>query len=211
MSKFQEMYSKDVNSKVEKKNGLSYLSWAYAWAEILKIDEDASYEIHEDAQGNAFFASQLGIDCKVSVTVHGKTRTMRLPVMDGANKAMKMESYTYKTKYGEKVVEAATSFDVNKTIMRCLVKAIAMHGLGLYIYAGEDLPEETGESVVTPKQEVKATKVEVKKEAPSTPEEKLVTANPENAVSAVPKTGKAGWANLKKKTEVPKNDDGGLY
>lgn len=204
MSKFQEMYSKDVNSKVEKKNGLSYLSWAYAWAEVKKVDENASYEIHEDAQGNAFFMSPLGIDCKVSVTIHGKTHTMRLPVMDGANKAMKLESYTYKTKFGEKTVEAANSFDVNKTIMRCLVKAIAMHGLGLYIYAGEDLPEETGESVVTPK----VTKQEVKVEP--TPEEKIVAANPDNAVNTVPKTGKAGWGKPKKQ-EVAKSDDGGLY
>lgn len=208
MSKFMEMYSKDVSSKVEKKNGLSYLSWAFAWAEVKKIDENASYEIHEDSQGNAFFASQLGIDCKVSVTINGKTHTMRLPVMDGANKAMKSESYKYTTKYGEKTVEAATSFDVNKTIMRCLVKAIAMHGLGLYIYAGEDLPEDAGIDVKT-ETKVTAVKVEVKKEATTTPEEKLVAANPENAVNAVPKTGKAGWG--KKSAPVVKSDEGGLY
>jgi hypothetical protein len=67
---------------------------------------------------------------------------MWLPVMDGANKAMKAEAYTYTTKYGEKDVEPASMFDINKTIMRCLVKNLAMFGLGLYIYAGEDLPED---------------------------------------------------------------------
>jgi hypothetical protein len=71
--------------------------------------------------------------------------------MDGANKAMKQESYSYKTKYGEKWVEAASMFDVNKTIMRCLVKNLAMFGLGLYIYAGEDLPENEDAPVDKPK------------------------------------------------------------
>ena len=77
-----------------------------------------------------------------TVTIDGITHMMWLPVMDGANKAMKNQPYTYATKYnGEKTVDAATMFDINKTIMRCLVKNLAMFGLGLYIYAGEDLPE----------------------------------------------------------------------
>lgn len=79
-----------------------------------------------------------------NVTINNLTHTMWLPVMDSANKAMKSERYTYDTKYKKGIpVEAATMFDVNKTIMRCLVKNLAMFGLGLYIYAGEDLPEET--------------------------------------------------------------------
>lgn len=219
MSKFNEMFTKDVNSKVEKKNGLSYLSWAYAWAEVKKIDENADYVIHEDASGNAFFLSQLGIDCKVSVTIHGKTHTMRLPVMDGANKAMKAEAYEYTTKYGKKTVEAATSFDVNKTIMRCLVKAIAMHGLGLYIYAGEDLPEEVANEV---KQDAKpvAAKPEVKTTSPAakepTGEQKLVAANPDNSTHDVPekpvvKTGKAGWGKTKVATTQTTTSGGDLY
>lgn len=79
--------------------------------------------------------------CHTEVTIEGETLEMWLPVMDGANKSMLKKPYTYKTKYGDKAVEAATSFDVNKTIMRCLVKNLAMFGLGLYIYAGEDLPD----------------------------------------------------------------------
>ena len=75
------------------------------------------------------------------VTINGITKEMWLPVMDSKNKAMKKEPYTYTTKYGEKTVESATMFEINKTIMRCLVKNLAMFGLGLYIYAGEDLPE----------------------------------------------------------------------
>jgi hypothetical protein len=79
--------------------------------------------------------------CHTEVTIEGETLEMWLPVMDGANKSMKKTSYKYTTKYGEKSVEAATSFDVNKTLMRCLVKNLAMFGMGIYIYAGEDLPD----------------------------------------------------------------------
>jgi hypothetical protein len=75
------------------------------------------------------------------VTIEDQTLEMWLPVMDGANKSMTYQSYTYQTRYGEKVVEAATMFDINKTLMRCLTKNLAMFGLGHYIYAGEDLPE----------------------------------------------------------------------
>jgi hypothetical protein len=75
------------------------------------------------------------------VTIEEQTLEMWLPVMDGANKAMKNKPYSYTTRYGEKSVEAATMFDINKTLMRCLVKNLAMFGMGIYIYAGEDLPE----------------------------------------------------------------------
>jgi hypothetical protein len=86
--------------------------------------------------------------CFTSVTINGQTHEMWLPVMDGANKAMRRTPYTYKTwdrynnKWKETGVSAATMFDINKTIMRCLVKNLAMFGLGLYIYAGEDLPAD---------------------------------------------------------------------
>ena len=93
----------------------------------------------------------LGIMCHTSVTIEGEELEMWLPVMDGANKAMKNSAYSYKTKYGDKQVEAATTFDINKTMMRCLVKNLAMFGLGIYIYAGEDLPE-TEMLVETPKE-----------------------------------------------------------
>jgi ribosomal protein S19 len=79
--------------------------------------------------------------CHTTVTIEGETLEMWLPVMDGANKSMKKQAYTYNTRFGDKSVEAATTFDINKTIMRCLVKNLAMFGLGIYIYAGEDIPE----------------------------------------------------------------------
>ena len=84
-----------------------------------------------------------------SVTAGGLTYEMWLPVMDNANKSMKLQSYTYKTKSGEKTVEAISMFDINKAVMRCLVKNLAMFGLGLYIYAGEDLPEDIKEYTCT--------------------------------------------------------------
>ena len=146
--KFQELYSLNVNQYVEKKNDLSYLSWSYAWAEFKKIYPDATYEVKKDEQGRCYFGDELfGYMVYTSVTAGGLTYEMCLPVMDGANKAMKPLAYTYSTRYGEKTVEPMTVFDVNKTVMRCLVKNLAMFGLGLYIYAGEDLPQDIKEYV----------------------------------------------------------------
>lgn len=162
--KFIELYSLNVNEYVEKKQGLSYLSWAYAWAEFKKIFPDATYYIRKDENGRCYFGDeQIGYMVYTSVTAGGLSYEMWLPVMDGANKAMKLNAYTYtvadwqwdgaagrKVRVGdiEKTVEAISMFDINKAVMRCLVKNLAMFGLGLYIYAGEDLPED-----ITPKKE----------------------------------------------------------
>ena len=148
--------TKNVNDMTEKKNGFTYLSWALAWEEVLKVYPNATYKIIKNENGLPYFADETGAICFTEVTIEGITHEMWLPVMDGANKAMKKESYTYKTKFGEKSVEAYTMFDINKTVMRCLVKNLAMFGLGLYIYAGEDLPNAL--------EEVKIDKVEIKKE-----------------------------------------------
>ena len=150
---FNNLYALNVNDRTEKKNGLTYLTWAVAWAEFKKQYPSATYRIVKDANTNLpyFVDERLGIIVYTEVTVDGLTYEMWLPVMDGANKAMRLEPYTYqvwdkyKNNYVEKRVDAATMFDINKTIMRCLVKNLAMFGLGLYIYAGEDLPEETTE------------------------------------------------------------------
>ena len=150
---FNTLYALNVNDRTEKKNGLTYLTWAVAWAEFKKQYPSATYRIVKDSNTNLpyFLDERLGIIVYTEVTVDGLTYEMWLPVMDGANKAMRLEPYTYqvfdkyKNTYIEKKVDAATMFDINKTIMRCLVKNLAMFGLGLYIYAGEDLPEETTE------------------------------------------------------------------
>lgn len=149
---FQELYSKDVNQYVEKKKSgssmLSYLTWSYAWAEFKKVYPDAQYSIAKDENGRCYFGDEsIGYMVYTTVTADGLSYEMWLPVMDGANKAMKLASYTYITKNGEKSVEAISMFDINKTVMRCLVKNLAMFGLGLYIYSGEDLPEDIKEYV----------------------------------------------------------------
>lgn len=148
--KFNELFSLNVNDKVEKKKTgateLTYLSWAWAVEKFTKAYPDWDYEImtFENNFGNTVPYMQddaTGYMVSTKITAGGKTKQMWLPVMDGANKAMKVEPYKYSTKYGDKTVEQCSMFDVNKTIMRCLVKNMAMFGLGLYIYAGEDLPD----------------------------------------------------------------------
>ena len=159
--KFQELYSLDVSDYVEKKNDLSYLSWAFAWREFKRIFPEATYEVKKDEQGRCYFGDEnIGYMVYTTVSAGGLTYEMWLPVMDGANKSMKAQAYTYKVadwqwnqatrkkeRVGEieKTVEAMSMFDVNKTVMRCLVKNLAMFGLGLYIYAGEDLPQDIRE------------------------------------------------------------------
>jgi len=147
---FERLSAINVNDHVEKKKDLSYLSWAWAWSETKRACPDATYKI-----GETDYDESLGFMCHTSVTIEGETLEMWLPVMDGANKSMLKKSYTYTTRYGDKSVEAATTFDINKTIMRCLVKNLAMFGLGIYIYAGEDLPEAEKSEVVMPKAPVK--------------------------------------------------------
>lgn len=174
--KIDELFSKlvhiDVNDHVEKKNDLTYLSWAWAWQEFMKVCPDADYEIEEYRDKDELlkpyvYDENLGYMVFTNITACGKTRRMWLPVMDGANKAMKAHRYEYTvTKNGKeytKAVEAATMFDINKTIMRCLVKNIAMFGLGLYIYAGEDLPTEI-EYPITESQIIRLTELGVNME-----------------------------------------------
>lgn len=153
---FDALYSLDLSDKLERReenDKLSYLSWANAWAEFKRAYPDASYRIVKDTETNLpyFNDPDIGIMVYTEVTADNQTYEMWLPVMNGANKAMKTQPYTYqvydgyKRQYVEKTVQAATMFDVNKAIMRCLVKNLAMFGLGLYVYAGEDLPEKSNE------------------------------------------------------------------
>lgn len=149
----KKLLALNVNDHVEIKPGkveLKYLSWSWAWNEILKIYPTATYEIKNFADKDGVshcyqFDENLGYMVFTSITIEGLTKEMWLPVMDSNNKAMKNVAYKYQTKFGEKSVEPATMFDINKTIMRCLVKNLAMFGLGLYIYSGEDLPFEADE------------------------------------------------------------------
>jgi len=148
---FERLSAINVNNHVEKKKDLSYLSWAWAWSETKRECPDATYKILETD-----YDETLGFMCHTTVTIEGETLEMWLPVMDGANKSMLKRSYTYSTRYGDKTVESATTFDINKTIMRCLVKNLAMFGLGIYIYAGEDLPEGDTNTTAKPEAPKKA-------------------------------------------------------
>lgn len=151
-SVFDTLNAINVNEHVEhKKTGeknpdgsdkyLTYLSWVWAWGQVKQHFPDATYEVRHWGDKPYLIDEQLGIMVETSVTISGETITMWLPVMDSKNKAMKTAPYSYKTRFGDKTVDPATMFDVNTAIMRCLAKNIAMFGLGLYIYAGEDLPE----------------------------------------------------------------------
>ena len=149
-SVFETLFEINVNDHLEKKKDLTYLLWPYAWAEVKKKYPNATYKIHlfGEKQLPYVFDENVGYMVFTDVTINDLTHTMWLPVMDSANKTMKSTSYTYNTKLKKDIlVEAATMFDVNKTIMRCLVKNLAMFGLGLYIYSGEDLPEIETEKI----------------------------------------------------------------
>lgn len=153
LTSFEKLAQLNVNDKIEKRSDgkveLSYLSWTFAWSEFKKVFPEATYEIKKFTDRNGvlvpyMFDPETGYMVNTTVTADGITYEMWLPVMDSKNKAMREIPYKYMTKNGEKTVEKATMFDVNKAIMRCLVKNLAMFGLGLYIYAGEDLPENMG-------------------------------------------------------------------
>lgn len=139
---FEQLYDVDVRDRMYQKQGLSYIPWATAWSEVAKVFPNATYEIVKFGEKQLpYTESDLGIMVFTRVTIEGVTREMCLPVMDGSNKAMKSVEYSYKTKTGEKVVSAATMFDINKTIMRCLAKNLAMFGLGLHLWTKEEAPE----------------------------------------------------------------------
>jgi Protein of unknown function (DUF1071) len=124
----------NVNNHTEKKNGLTYLSWAWAWAEVLMADPKASFKV--EMFGDKCFMDINGTSMVwVTVTMFDKPITCQLPVMDYRNKA----------------IPNPDAFQVNTAIMRCLTKAIGLHGLGLYIYAGEDLPDDNGQNDQTKK------------------------------------------------------------
>lgn len=142
---FEKLNAINVNGHTEQKNNLTYLSWVWAWTEVKNAYPDANYVIWRDADGKPYIKDpDLGFMVSTKITIDGLTHEMWLPVMDYNNNAMKATKY--KLNKGRKAydVEPATMFDVNTALMRCLVKNLAMFGLGLYIYAGEDLPE--GES-----------------------------------------------------------------
>lgn len=131
MSVYSTLSAIDCSQYIEKKNGLSYLSWAWAWSILKQHYPDSSYTIYEDAEGRNYHTDGRTCWVKTGVTVEGLEHIEYLPVMDFRNASI--------------TIDRVTSFDVNKAIQRSLTKAVARHGLGLYIYAGEDLPDAADE------------------------------------------------------------------
>ena len=147
----------NVNEHIEKKNGLSYLSWAWAWAEALKADPKATFKV-EMFDGKCYMEINGTAMVWVTVTMFDKPMTCQLPVMDSGNKAIPLQGYTAVSKYGKEYRVECDAFAVNTAIMRCMTKALSLHGLSLYIYAGEDLPEEDSQPekvIITPAQGIR--------------------------------------------------------
>lgn len=143
-STFDTLYNVDVSKKIEKKGSLDYLSWATAWAEVKKIYPNVTYKVYEnEAYGINYFHDGKYAYVKVGVTIEGLEHINYLPVMDYRNKSIPMDKLT--------------SMDVNTATQRCLTKAIALHGLGLSIYNGEDISKDVVE-VVEAKPKAKTTK-----------------------------------------------------
>ncbi|HRN64123.1 MAG TPA: DUF1071 domain-containing protein [Alicycliphilus sp.] len=126
---FAQLSAINVNGHVEKKGGFSYLSWPYAVAQLRLADPTSTWEVRRFG-GLPYLATEAGVFVEVAVTVHGVCLSQIHPVLDGRNRPLL----------------APSAFDINTSIQRCLVKAIALHGLGLYIYAGEDLPQQYTEA-----------------------------------------------------------------
>lgn len=139
-SVFETLNAINVNGHTEKKNGLTYLSWAWAWAEVKKNYPESFYTVYENEAGWNYHTDGRTCWVKTGVTIEGIEHIEYLPVMDFRNNSIP--------------VEKVTSFDVNKAIQRSLTKACARHGLGLYIYAGEDLPEEEKAAVARDRETV---------------------------------------------------------
>lgn len=125
---FVELNNINVNDHTDKKNNLTYLSWAWAWQEVKKLHPDANYKVYEREDGRIYWDDGRTAWVKTGVTINNIEHIEYLPIMDFRNQSIN--------------IDKITSFDVNKSIQRSLTKAVARHGLGLYIYAGEDLPEE---------------------------------------------------------------------
>ena len=141
-SVFEVLNAINVNEHTEKKNNLTYLSWAWAWATVKKNFPDAYYTIYENRDGLNYHTDGRTCWVKTGVTINGLEHIEYLPVMDFRNASISLDK--------------VTSFDVNKAIQRSLTKAVARHGLGLYIYAGEDLPEDEHGAVQAGKKPNKA-------------------------------------------------------
>ena len=150
-SVFETLNAINMSKHIKILQKQKYVPWADAWLEVKKVFPDTFYEVAENSEGNPFFVSSMGIFVKVTVHINGISQSLNHFVMNGANKAQKEVGYSYKVKeyiggnptgnFVDKMVEPATSFDINTAIMRGLAKCLALHGLALYVFRDEATPE----------------------------------------------------------------------
>lgn len=165
-SVFETLNTINVSGKTEKKNGLTYLSWAYAWAEVKKLYPTAQYHVYErDTQQYGpvnYFTDGKTCWVKVGVTIEGMEHVEMLPVMNFKNQSIPLDK--------------VTSCDVNKAIQRAITKAIGRQGLGLYVYAGEDLSESESQSQPVVKPVEKPVQKSAQSQVPVKKDTRLITA-----------------------------------
>lgn len=187
---FEDLFKTNVSDKIEKKNGLSYVSWSYSWGELKKKYPDSTYTIYENKDGLFYHTDGKTCWVKTGVTVNGIEHIEYLPVMDFKNKSIPLEN--------------VTSTDVNKAIQRSLTKAVARHGLGLYVYAGEDLPESDDDVEESKSEPISKKLKETKEESVKKTEEPKETSQTEDIASELIGEAKVKTIKTKcKKDNVP--------
>jgi hypothetical protein len=214
---FNALYDMNLGDKVEKKDGLSYLTWSEAWKAFKEIYPSATFRVvpNPDTKLPYFVDPQIGIMVFTEVTADDMTQQCFLPVLNSSMKPMRLEAYNY-TVYDkqnrrqiEKTCEAASMFDINKTIMRCLVKNLALYGVGLKLYQGEDIPcentDDAANNAAEPKknQTRRARTVETPQPAPVIDR----FAGIKNAINSTPNTDALLDLYLQHQNEVEGNPD----
>ena len=190
---FIELNDINVNEKKESKNNLDYLSWPWAWGELKKRHPDANFTVYENSEGWNYHTDGKTAWVKVGVTVMGIEHIEYLPVMNYSNKSIPLDNIT--------------SFDVNKAIQRATVKAIARHGIGLYIYAGEDLPEEEAAKKPKGKAEEKPKEKTEEEKAQEEAEKLKKQIIDEKKVIALKEKAKSDGVDIEKLCKYAKVDD----
>ena len=215
---FDALYNMNLGDKVEKKDNLSYLTWSEAWKAFREVYPSATFRVitNPDTKLPYFVDPNVGIMVFTEVTADDLTLTMFLPVMNSGNKAMKLVPYNYQVwdkknnRYVERTCEAANMFDINKTIMRCIVKNLALFGLGLKLYQGEDFPTDDAATDNTADSKKTQTRRARTVPAPTQPEAPVVIdrfAGIKNAINSVADTDALLDLYLQHQNEVEGNPE----
>ena len=214
---FNALYNMNLGDKVEKKDGLSYLTWSEAWKAFKEIYPSATFRVitNPDTKLPYFADPQIGIMVFTEVTADEMTQQCFLPVLNSSMKPMRLEAYNYAVydkqnkRQIEKTCEAASMFDINKTIMRCLVKNLALYGVGLKLYQGEDIPCENSEETVDKTADSRKTTTH-RTRTVAAPQPALVTdrfAGIKNAINSTPNTDALLDLYLQHQNEVEGNPE----